>query len=72
MEISAPVLRCGMGKAVCKSWDRMGTAGQAMGRETVGKGTGSGVVKTQDGDKTPYGGTVDGGNIHQKRERSGS
>ena len=58
--------------AVCQRWDGMGTIGQAMGRETVGNGTGSGVVNTRHGNEAPHGGIVDGGNTNQGRERPGN
>ena len=48
----------------------MGTTAKARGRETVRKETGSGMVQTRDGNKTSYGGTVDGGKRNQGHERS--
>ena len=59
-------------KTVCEHKDGTGTTGQAVKREKDGKGTGSGAVNTRDGNKTRYGGMVDGGNRNQGRERSGS
>ena len=57
---------------MCERRNGVGTTGQAMGRETVGKGTGSGTVNIRDGNKTPFSGTVDCGNRNQGRERSGN
>ena len=47
----------------------MRTTAKARGRKPIRKETGSRVVKTRDGNKTPYG-TVDGGKRNQGHERS--
>ena len=55
-------------------WERrdgMGTTGQTVGRETVGKGADSGTENSRDGNKTPYDGMVDGGNRNQRPEGLG-
>ena len=47
-----------MREKVCEYWrNEIGITGEAMGRETVGKGTRRGIVNTRDGNKTPCGGT---------------
>ena len=63
---------CVMEQTVCEPRDGMGSTGQEMGLETVGKKTDSGVVNTRGGNKTPCGGTLDGGNRNQGREQSGN
>lgn len=52
--IAVPPVRCVMREEVCERRDGMRTSGQtaAVGWETVGT----------DGNKTPFGGMIDGGN----------
>lgn len=73
-------MRCGMGKIGCEGG--MGTTRQTVGRDTVGKGAGSvkavgkgagsDTGNSREGNKTPYGRMVDGGNTNQRREGSGN
>ena len=60
-----------MGEAVLGPLVGIGTTAKVRERKTVRKETGRGVVITrEDGNKTPYGGTVDGGKINQGQELS--
>ena len=62
-----------MGETVCERRDGMGTTGQTEGRETVGNWVDSiGTENSRNGNKTPYGGMVDGGNRNQLRDGSGT
>ena len=66
MEITASTMRCGTGEIVCERRDGMGTTGQTVGRDTVGKGADSGTGNSRDGNKTPYVGMVNGGDRNQQ------
>ena len=61
-----------MGEIVCERRDGMGTTGQTLGRENVGKGADSGTGNSRDGNKTSHDGMVDGENGNQPREGSGN
>lgn len=66
MEITVSVSTCRLGdNTVCEHRDGVGTTRPSMGRETVEKGTGSGMLNILDGSKTPYDWTVDGDNRNQ-------
>ena len=60
-----------MGETVCGRRDGMGTTGQTVGWDTVGNWADSETGNSRDGNKTPYGGMVDGGNRNQVRDGSG-
>ena len=54
-------MRCGKGEIVCERRDGMGTAGETVGMETIGKEAGSRRANSQERNKTPHDGMVDGG-----------
>ena len=62
-----------MVEAVCERRDGVGATGEtAVGRETIGNWADSGTGNCRDGNKTPYGGMVNGGNRNRGRDGSGT